>query len=126
MRPVPRERPLRASLRCRRCRSALDPYFLLHYTYGNDYTLDGVFTPGKFGAWRFDKRDYSQQPPPRGLSSPPKGATLAHPPPPPFPGAAQTAQTHRRREVAKIQAQQRSHTAGSSTTESHCFSQPAI
>jgi len=51
----------------------LDPYYILHYTYGMDYTLDGVFTPGKFGEWRFDKRSYSGGPPPRNLTEPPKG-----------------------------------------------------
>eukprot|EP00884_Botryococcus_braunii_P021976 jgi/Botrbrau1/8462/Bobra.0237s0079.1 len=50
----------------------MDPYYILHYTYGMDYTLDGVFTPGKFGEWRFDKRTYASRPPPRNLSQPPK------------------------------------------------------
>ena len=45
----------------------------MHYTYGNDYTLEGVFTPGKFGAWRFDKRSYMGGAPPRNLTMPPKG-----------------------------------------------------
>lgn len=49
------------------------PYYILHYTYGMDYTLDGVFTPGKFGAWRFDKRSYINRPPPRDLPLPPSG-----------------------------------------------------
>lgn len=49
------------------------PYFLLHYTYGMDYTLKGEFTPGKYGEWRFDKRTYHQQPPPRNLGMPPAG-----------------------------------------------------
>lgn len=51
----------------------LDGFYILHYTYGNDYTLDGVFTPGKIGAWRFDKRSYMGSAPPRNLSLPPKG-----------------------------------------------------
>ncbi len=51
----------------------MDPYYLLHYTYGNDYTLEGEFTPGKIGAWRFDKRSYSEKPPPRNLGAPPDG-----------------------------------------------------
>lgn len=42
---------------------------------GMDYTLDGVFTPGKIGAWRFDKRSYASGPPPRKLGEPPKGMT---------------------------------------------------
>ena len=40
-----------------------------------DYTLEGQFTPGKMGAWRFDKRSYASQPPPRKLGEPPKGMT---------------------------------------------------
>lgn len=51
----------------------LEPYYVLHYTYGMDYTLEGVFTPGKIGAWRFDKRSYSGLPPPRNLDQPPSG-----------------------------------------------------
>jgi len=51
----------------------LDAYFLLHYTYGMDYTLEGDFTPGKIGAWRFDKRSYADKPPPRNLGQPPVG-----------------------------------------------------
>lgn len=49
------------------------PFYLLHYTYGMDYTLQGVFTPGKFGEWRFDKRSYIGTPPPRNLEQPPQG-----------------------------------------------------
>lgn len=51
----------------------MQPFYLLHYTYGMDYTNEGVFTPGKFGEWRFDKRTYSGLPPPRGLAEPPVG-----------------------------------------------------
>jgi hypothetical protein len=51
----------------------LKDFLILHYTYGNDYTLDGVFTPGKIGAWRFDKRSYMGSSPPRNLGMPPKG-----------------------------------------------------
>ncbi len=40
---------------------------------GMDYTLAGEFTPGKIGAWRFDKRSYSGKPPPRALGEPPVG-----------------------------------------------------
>jgi hypothetical protein len=41
-------------------------YYIIHFTYGMDYTLDGVFTPGKYGQWRFDKRSYATRstPPP--------------------------------------------------------------
>lgn len=48
-------------------------FYLLHYTYGMDYTLQGVFTPGQMGQWRFDKRTYAVVPPPRNLSEPPAG-----------------------------------------------------
>ena len=34
---------------------------------------DGVFTPGKYGEWRFDKRTYASLPPPRNLGEPPPG-----------------------------------------------------
>ena len=51
----------------------LEKYYILHYTYGMDYDLDGKFTPGKYGEWRFDKRSYASLPPPRHLSPPPDG-----------------------------------------------------
>lgn len=78
----------------------LAKYYLLHYTYGQDFdprvrtvccslvrpanpwcrlrnpailSLQGVFTPGKVGAWHFDKRDYMGKPIPRNLQPPPKG-----------------------------------------------------
>ncbi|KAI3431793.1 hypothetical protein D9Q98_010546 [Chlorella vulgaris] len=51
----------------------LAPFYLLHYTYGMDYTLQGLFTPGKYGEWRFDKRSYATRPPPRNLGEPPEG-----------------------------------------------------
>ena len=41
--------------------------------HANFFLLQGVFTPGKYGAWRFDKRSYAQKPPPRNLSEPPAG-----------------------------------------------------
>jgi hypothetical protein len=50
-------------------------YTLLHYTYGMDYTLEGVFTPGVIGEWRFDKRSYGDRPIPRNLDPPPDGMT---------------------------------------------------
>ena len=53
--------------------AAMDPFYILHYTYGMDYTKDGVFTPGKYGEWRFDKRTYASLPPPRNLGEPPPG-----------------------------------------------------
>ena len=51
----------------------LKDFLILHYTYGNDYTLEGKFTPGVIGAWRFDKRSYMAAPPPKNLALPPKG-----------------------------------------------------
>ncbi|MCO5605085.1 hypothetical protein L7F22_059263 [Adiantum nelumboides] len=48
-------------------------HFLIHYTYGCDYTLQGVLTYGKIGEWRFDKRSYVLGAPPRNLSLPPPG-----------------------------------------------------
>ncbi|KAF9596843.1 hypothetical protein IFM89_013891 [Coptis chinensis] len=32
--------------------------FIIHYTYGCDYSLEGKLTYGKIGKWRFDKRSY--------------------------------------------------------------------
>mmetsp|Transcript_14428 Transcript_14428/g.39084 ORF Transcript_14428/g.39084 Transcript_14428/m.39084 type:complete len:552 (+) Transcript_14428:90-1745(+) len=49
------------------------PFFINHYTYGMDYTLDGKFTPGKIGQWRFDKRSHGSRPIPRNMDSPPAG-----------------------------------------------------
>lgn len=48
-------------------------YYLLHYTYGMDYTKEGVFTPGKIGEWRFDKRSWGDMPISRNLEAPPEG-----------------------------------------------------
>ena len=36
-----------------------------------DYALNGTFTPGIMGEWRFDKRSYGQSPPTRNLADPP-------------------------------------------------------
>lgn len=47
--------------------------FIIHYTYGCDYTMKGELTYGKIGEWRFDKRSYLQGAPPRNLSLPPPG-----------------------------------------------------
>ena len=57
----------------------LKDFYILHYTYGCDYTRDGVFTPGKIGEWRFDKRSYMGRAPPRNLAPPPRAApALVH------------------------------------------------
>ncbi len=52
--------------------------FIIHYTYGDDYDKNGVFTPGVNqatqgkGGWHFDKRDFSQRAPKKGeLVAPP-------------------------------------------------------
>ncbi|CAI9092646.1 OLC1v1027959C8 [Oldenlandia corymbosa var. corymbosa] len=47
--------------------------FIIHYTYGCDYDLEGKLTYGKIGEWRFDKRSYDSIWPPRNLSLPPPG-----------------------------------------------------
>ncbi|KAG2604581.1 hydroxyproline O-arabinosyltransferase 1-like isoform X1 [Panicum virgatum] len=47
--------------------------FIIHYTYGCDYDNEGKLTYGKIGAWRFDKRQYMEKPPPRNLPLPPDG-----------------------------------------------------
>ncbi|XP_010276656.1 PREDICTED: uncharacterized protein LOC104611340 [Nelumbo nucifera] len=47
--------------------------FIIHYTYGCDYSLKGELTYGKIGEWRFDKRSYLHGPPPRNLPLPPPG-----------------------------------------------------
>jgi hypothetical protein len=52
---------------------AVGDFISIHFTYGMDYDLDGVFTPGKMGAWRFDKRSYSHAYPPKKIPDPPKG-----------------------------------------------------
>jgi hypothetical protein len=39
--------------------------YIVHLTYGMDYTAEGKMVYGKRGDWHFDKRDYSHQYPPR-------------------------------------------------------------
>ena len=46
--------------------------FILHYTYGQDLNENGDFSPGVVGFFHFDKRDYENQYPPRGLPLPAK------------------------------------------------------
>ncbi|KAJ9530850.1 hypothetical protein QJQ45_028857 [Haematococcus lacustris] len=53
--------------------SPTKPFYILHYTYGMDYTKEGVFTPGKYGEWRFDKRTWGGKPITRNLGAPPAG-----------------------------------------------------
>lgn len=47
--------------------------FIIHYTYGCDYDLNGTLTYGKIGQWRFDKRSYGSGAPPRNMPLPPPG-----------------------------------------------------
>ncbi|KAK6118371.1 hypothetical protein DH2020_047942 [Rehmannia glutinosa] len=47
--------------------------YIIHYTYGCDYDLQGKMAYGKIGEWRFDKRSYDNSWPPRNLSMPPLG-----------------------------------------------------
>ncbi|GER35308.1 hypothetical protein STAS_11580 [Striga asiatica] len=47
--------------------------YIIHYTYGCDYDLQGKMTYGKIGEWRFDKRSYDDIWPPKNLSLPPPG-----------------------------------------------------
>ncbi|CAI5941446.1 unnamed protein product [Closterium sp. NIES-64] len=50
-------------------RSVGDAY-MIHYTYGCDYDLNGNHLPGKVGPWHFDKRDH-QTAIPCNISYPP-------------------------------------------------------
>jgi len=50
--------------------SAEDP-FIYHYTFGVEYSLDGIPMVGKVGEWSLDKRHYFGSPPPRNLDRPP-------------------------------------------------------
>jgi len=49
---------------------------IIHYTYGQDYDLRGQFTPGKVGAWHFDKRTYIARAVPKNVPLPPKGTNI--------------------------------------------------
>ncbi|XP_002988029.2 hydroxyproline O-arabinosyltransferase 3 isoform X2 [Selaginella moellendorffii] len=51
--------------------TSLGDKYIIHYTYGCDYTLEGVLTYGKVGEWRFDKRSFTAGAPPRNLTLPP-------------------------------------------------------
>ena len=50
-----------------------DPY-IYHYTFGVEYTLEGVPVVGGVGEWSLDKRKYFGRAPPRRLSQPPECA----------------------------------------------------
>ncbi|KFK27793.1 hypothetical protein AALP_AA8G430100 [Arabis alpina] len=47
--------------------------YIIHYTYGCDFDMQGHLTYGKIGEWRFDKRSYDSSPPPKNLTMPPPG-----------------------------------------------------
>ena len=56
----------------------ISDFYILHFTYGNDYDENGKFTPGKVGKWHWDKRTWmGVDPPPRRFPAPPKGATTS-------------------------------------------------
>jgi hydroxyproline O-arabinosyltransferase len=53
----------------------LKDFYILHFTYGQDFDPQGKFTPGKVGAWHWDKRDFMGKAIPRNLPLPPQGCT---------------------------------------------------
>jgi len=53
-----------------------DP-FILHYTFGFEYTSDGIPVRGGIGEWSLDKRHFMSHHPPRGLEPPPECAGKA-------------------------------------------------
>jgi hypothetical protein len=53
--------------------SAEDPY-IYHYTFGVEYSADGIPMVGTVGEWSLDKRHYFGAPPPRNLDAPPECA----------------------------------------------------
>lgn len=60
--------PWDSSLRSKR--NGKDAY-LIHYTYGFDFSKDGQFTPGEVGDWHWDKRDFMEKYPPLNFPMPP-------------------------------------------------------
>lgn len=53
--------------------SAEDP-FIYHYTFGVEYSMDGIPTVGAVGEWSLDKRHYFGGAPPKNLDRPPECA----------------------------------------------------
>ena len=47
-----------------------DP-FIYHYTFGVEYSADGIPVVGQVGEWSLDKRHYFGAPPPKELQAPP-------------------------------------------------------
>eukprot|EP00854_Cymbomonas_tetramitiformis_P028544 gene28544-35401_t len=52
----------------------LKKYFIHHYTYGSEYTLNGANMLNTIGEWSLDKRHYGSSYPPRNLKGPPHAA----------------------------------------------------
>lgn len=50
------------------------PYYILHYTYGIEYSIEGLPMELQVGEWSLDKRHYMGAHPPRALAAPPKCA----------------------------------------------------
>ena len=50
------------------------PYYIFHYTYGIEYTVEGLPTELQVGEWSLDKRHYSGTPPSLKMAPPPKCA----------------------------------------------------
>ncbi len=50
------------------------PYYILHYTYGIEYSIEGLPMELQVGEWSLDKRHYMGTHPPRALAAPPKCA----------------------------------------------------
>ena len=53
--------------------TAEDPY-IYHYTFGVEYSSDGIPVVGSVGEWSLDKRHYFGAAPPRNLDAPPECA----------------------------------------------------
>ena len=50
------------------------PYYIFHYTYGIEYSSEGLPMELQVGEWSLDKRHYMGGGPPRGLNAPPQCA----------------------------------------------------
>ena len=52
------------------------PYYIFHYTYGIEYSVEGLPMELQVGEWSIDKRHYMGGGPPRGLYPPPACAAV--------------------------------------------------
>ncbi|KAK3252117.1 hypothetical protein CYMTET_29069 [Cymbomonas tetramitiformis] len=52
----------------------LQKYYIHHYTYGSEYTMNGANMMNTIGEWSLDKRHYGGSYPPRNLKGPPRAA----------------------------------------------------